>query len=224
MSTALYGGTFNPIHLGHLRAAEEVVEALGLERLLFVPSAQPPHKAGDDGDPIAPAAERVEWVRLAIEGNPRFALDPIEVERDGPSFLVDTLRAFGERLAPERPVFVLGSDAFSEMGGWREPRRLFELAHFAVMVRPPLRSGHLGDWLPDVVKDEVEIAPDGASGQHRRLGNQVRLVEIRGFDVSASDLRRRLREGRSVRYLLPERVRLAVLASGAYDTARCEGR
>jgi nicotinate-nucleotide adenylyltransferase len=216
----IYGGTFNPIHLGHLRAAEEAAEALDLERVIFVPSAVPPHKvaAGGCADPIAPAALRLAWVRLAVADNPRFAVDPLEIERGGASYLVDTLRALRARLAAEgaEPVFVLGHDAFAEMGLWRDPRALFELAHYAVLVRPPRRTGTLADWLPEVAKDDVELAADGRSGRHRRAGTWLRVVEIAGHDVSASDLRRRLREGRSVRYLLPEPVRMAVLESGIY--------
>lgn len=210
----VYGGTFNPIHLGHLRAAEEVAELLGLERVVFVPSATPPHKP--DEDDIAPASERCEWVRLAIDGNPRFALDRLEVDRGGASYLVDTLRALRAKLAPAELVFLVGSDAFAEMGAWRAPRELFALASYAVIARPPLRGGDLARWLPDAVKDDVEIAPDGQSGRHRSAGTWMRLVEIAGFPLSASELRHRLRQGRSVRYLLPEAVREAVLASGAY--------
>jgi len=217
----VYGGTFNPIHAGHLRAAEEVAEALGLARVLFVPSALPPHKADEPGDVIAPGAQRLAWVRLAIADNPRFAADAIEVERGGPSYLVDTLRALRERLraAGEEPVFVLGSDAFAELGGWRAPRELIGLAHFAVVARPPLRGGSLAAWLPAELRDLVELAPDGRSGRHRQAGTWLRLVEIAGLAVSASDLRRRLRDGRSVRYLLPEPVRAAILASGIYRDA-----
>jgi nicotinate-nucleotide adenylyltransferase len=218
----VYGGTFNPIHVGHLRAAEEVGEALGLTRVLFVPSAVPPHKAEEPDDPIAPGPERLAWVRLAIADNPRFAADPIEVERGGASYLVDTLRTLRDRLrdASEEPVFLVGSDAFAEMGAWRAPRELFGLAHFAVIVRPPGRGESLADWLPPEVRDQVELAPDGHSGRHRSARTWLRMVEIAGFDVSASDLRCRLREGRSVRYLLPEPVRTAVLASGIYRVRR----
>jgi nicotinate-nucleotide adenylyltransferase len=217
----VYGGTFNPIHVGHLRAAEEVAETLGLARVLFVPSAVPPHKLEDGGEVIAPGAQRLAWVRLAIADNPRFAADAIEVERGGASYLVDTLHALRDRLraAGEQPVFLVGSDAFAEMGAWRAPRELFGLAHFAVILRPPQRAGGLAEWLPAEMRDLVEIAPDGRSGRHRSAGTWLRLVEIAGFDVSASDLRRRLREGRSVRYLLPEAVRAAVQASGVYREA-----
>jgi nicotinate-nucleotide adenylyltransferase len=216
--TGIYGGTFNPIHFGHLRAAEDVAEQLGLDRVIFVPSAVPPHKETAAGDPIAPADLRLLWVRLAIADNPRFAADPIELERDGSSYLVDTLRALRARLLAEgsEPVFLVGHDAFAEMGAWRAPRELFALSHYAVFARPPLRVASLADWLPDVVKEDVAIAPDGRSGRHRTARTWLRLVEIAGHDVSASQVRRRLREGRSVRYLLPEPVRAAVLASRAY--------
>ena len=214
----VFGGTFNPIHVGHLRAAEEVVEALGLERLDFVPSARPPHKVEEGDDVIAPASDRLEWVRLAVAGNARFGVDPIEVEREGPSFLVETLQAIGLQTAPERPVFVVGRDAFQEMGDWREPRRLFELAHFVVMTRPPLQDGTLADWLPECARPDIDLSADGLSGRHRSAGTWVRLLAITALDVSASAIRARLREDRSTRYLMPDEVRRAVLASGCYWT------
>jgi nicotinate-nucleotide adenylyltransferase len=230
----VYGGTFNPIHVGHLRAAEEVAEALGLARVLFVPSATPPHKpqaasaraqraAGERSSPswngddaIAPATERLAWVRLAVAGNPRFGASAIEVERGGASYLVDTLRALRDEHAPDELVFLVGSDAFAEMGAWRAPEELFALAHYAVMLRPPLRVGTLATWLPDVVRGDFELAANQRAGRHRSAGPWLKLVEIAGFDVSASAVRELLRDGRSVRYLLPETVREAVLASGAF--------
>ncbi len=212
----IFGGTFNPIHVGHLRAAEEVVEALALERLIFVPCAEPPHKRTAAADPIAPAAARLAWIRAALADNPRFEVDPIELERGGPSYSVDTLRAIGSRTAPELPVFVIGQDAFLEVDAWREPETLFRLAHFAVMTRPPAAKGSLCDWLPEGLRDDFALAPDGLSARHRRAPSWLRVVEITALDVSASDIRRRLREGRSVRYLLPESVRTLVIESGAY--------
>lgn len=229
--TGIFGGTFNPIHVGHLRAAEEVAEALELTKVLFVPSAEPPHKREQA---LAPAALRLEWVRAAIEGNPRFEVDPLEVERGGASYSVDTLRILGERLAPERPVFIIGQDAFALLGSWREPETLFELASFAVMTRPrseaqlprtegrgsraglaPARTQRLADWLPEVAERCTELGDDDVA-HHREAGTWVRLIEISALEVSASDIRARLREGRSVRYLLPEAIRPAVLESGVY--------
>lgn len=215
----LFGGTFNPVHVGHLRAAEEVAEQLGLERMVFVPSAVPPHKGRRDGATIAPADRRLAWVRAAVADNPRFEVDPLEIERGGSSYSVDTLRAFHARRTAEPPVFVIGCDAFVEIGEWREPEALFALAHFAVMTRPPGGDGTLRDWLPKPLADAVELDADGRTGRHREAGTWLRLMEISALDVSASDIRRRLREGRSVRYLLPETVRRAVEQSGVYAAA-----
>jgi nicotinate-nucleotide adenylyltransferase len=212
----IYGGTFNPIHIGHLRAAEEVAEALALERVIFVPSAQPPHKHTSKEDPIAPAADRLAWVRMAIADNPRFEVDPLEVERGGSSFSVETLRTIGRKTAPELPVFIIGHDAFVDLGTWREPEMLLTLANFAVTTRPPAAKGSLAEWLPSIYEDEVEIARDGLAGRHQTAGTWIRLVEISGLDVSSSDIRARLREGRSVRYLIPEAVAEAIAQSGTF--------
>jgi len=211
----LFGGTFNPIHLGHLRAAEEVREALGLARVVFVPSADPPLKRGGP-ERIAPARERLAWVELAIQGNPAFAVDGLELERAGPSYTVDTLRVFAERLAPARPVFIVGSDAFAELASWREPKALLELVHFAVVTRPPARSGTLCDWIPPELAAELILAPSRQEARHRSAGTWLRHVSIRALDVSSTELRTRLSEGRSVRYLLPDPVLDAVVRSGLY--------
>ena len=212
---ALFGGTFNPIHVGHLRAAEEVCEQLGLAKLIFVPSANPPLKRGGP-ERIAPAALRLRWVEQAIAGNPTFAVDPLELARDGPSYTVHTLRIFAARLAPERPIFVIGCDAFAELAQWREPKALLALAHFAVLPRPPGGAGSLAEWIPPELAADLVLAPDGREARHRDAGSWVRRVPIRALDVSSTELRRRLSEGRSVRYLLPEPVLDEVLQSGVY--------
>ena len=209
------GGTFNPIHLGHLWAAEEVCEILGLERMVFVPSAEPPHKEGEHGV-IAPAKLRCEWVGRAIVDNPRFALDLLETERSGPSYSVDTLRSFADRLAPEKPVFVIGQDAFAEIETWRDPATLFRLAHFAVITRPPAGEGSLAEQLPARFAQYFDLDREAEIGRHRSAGTWIRWVRISALEVSSTEIRRRIREGRSVRYLLPEAVWREVISSGFY--------
>jgi nicotinate-nucleotide adenylyltransferase len=147
---------------------------------------------------------------------PALQRGPLELERDGPSYSVDTLRTLRKRDGEVETVFLIGLDAFAEIGSWREPEVLFELTHFAVFPRAARDPGTLADWIPDCVKGEIVLAPDGRSGRHARAGTWVRLLSIRPLDVSASELRARLREGRSVRYLVPDAVRRAILASGAY--------
>jgi nicotinate-nucleotide adenylyltransferase len=212
----IFGGTFNPVHLGHLRAAEEVVEALDLEQMLFIPSGEPPHKTARRGDPIASGAQRLAWVRAATAGNPRFAVDALEIERGGTSWSVETLRTIGRRIAPDLPVFVLGLDAFAEVGTWREPDALFQLANFAVISRPGAQAPAGEEWLPARVRAAFEPARDGRSARHRAAGTWVQRLEIAALDISASDIRARLRDGRSVRYLLPEAVWEDVVQSKVY--------
>lgn len=214
-TTGILGGTFNPVHVGHLRAAEEVREQLGLAQVRFLPSADPPLKREGPGV-IAPARARLAWVRAAVADNPAFEADGLELEREGPSYSVDTLELLAARLGPQPPVFVIGEDAFADLGSWREPERLLTLCHFAVMRRPPGRSGSLAEWLPRGLAEAFTWAPDGRHGRHREADTWVRFVPIRALDISATDVRRRIREGLSVRYLVPEAAREAVLASGHY--------
>ena len=218
----VFGGTFNPVHTGHLRAAEEVVEALDLERMVFVPSADPPHKTDLADDRIAPAELRLEWVQLAIRDNPRFEVDPLEIERGGASYSVETLRTIGERIAPEKPVFTIGQDAFVEIDSWREPEALFELAHFAVITRPPVARVSLTNWLPRCVRGAMDPDAGGRVAWHRRADTWIRLLDIPALDISSSDIRLRLRDGRSLRYLLPLAVAEAVEKSGAYRATQGE--
>ena len=213
--TGILGGTFNPIHLGHLRAAEEVAEALALARVLLVPSARPPHKPGRDADPLAPGAQRLAWVEAACAGNPVLEACDLEIARGGASYTVDTLRALAERSAPVRLVFIIGSDAFAELASWREPKQLFALADFAVMTRPGT-AGRLSDWIPGALRPDLELDPGGEAARHRATGGSLRAVAISALDISSSDIRDRVRLGRSIRYLVPEAVRRDILDSGVY--------
>jgi nicotinate-nucleotide adenylyltransferase len=213
----LFGGTFNPIHLGHLRAAEEVREALSLERVLFIPSAIPPHKQSDPNDPIASTEQRLDWVERAVAEHKDFSVDPIEIDRDGPSFLVDTLSAVREREAGQRStVFILGEDAFAEMGEWREPEALFALTDLAVMTRPPGLLRDLAERIPSIVKDAFEFSDGGKKAVHREARTTIELVPISALDISSSKIRERCRAGGSIRYLVPESIREAIEWSGRY--------
>jgi nicotinate-nucleotide adenylyltransferase len=213
----LFGGTFNPIHLAHLRAAEEVREALALERILFIPSAIPPHKKADPENPIATAEERLDWVEHAIAEHKAFSIDRIEIDREGPSFLVDTLQRIREREAGQRrTVFILGEDAFAEMGEWRDPEAIFALTDLAVMTRPPGQLRNLADRIPAVVKDAFTFRDNGTKAVHATAGTEIQLVSISALDISSSLIRERCREGRSIRFLVPETIRGRIEQSGRY--------
>ncbi|MAJ60342.1 MAG: nicotinate (nicotinamide) nucleotide adenylyltransferase [bacterium TMED88] len=213
----IYGGTFNPIHTAHLRAAEEVCEGLGLDRMLFIPSARPPHKS-DCGQHIASADLRFQWVQQALEGHPFFEADSIEKDRPGHSYLVDTLKALRERHDGQRLVFVVGQDAFSEMGTWRSPREIFSLVDVAVTTRPPKIEAALEAWLPACVHNDFDIDPLKQAATHRTSDTSIRLVPVTPLDISASRIRRAIRTGQSIRYLVPESIRQSILESGVYQT------
>lgn len=176
MRVGILGGTFDPIHLGHLRAAENAREALGLDRVLLVPASVPPHRP----EPASSALDRFAMVALAASGHPAFAPCDLELRRQGPSFTVDTLAALRESSPDDALVLIVGSDTYPEMAAWRERERLLGMCTLAVVDRP-------GEEPP-------ALAPG------------VRRVEAPGLPVSASDVRRRVREGRSVRYLVPDGV------------------
>lgn len=204
----ILGGTFDPIHFGHLRAAFELNELLDLESVLFVPAADPPHR----GRPLADAVTRLAMVRAAIEDQPGFIADDRELRRAGPSYTVLTLEEL--RLAHgARPlVLMLGMDAFLGLATWHRWRELLDLAHLAVAHRPgawPPVEGELGELLSArrvFRAAELANAPAGRIFVHP--GTQL--------DISSTDLRDALRAGKDPRYLMPEPVRRMIIAKGIY--------
>ncbi len=214
---AFFGGTFNPIHIGHLRAAEEVRETLDLERIVFIPSADPPHKQAGE-EVMAPAARRLAWVHAATAENPCFEVDSLELERSGPSYTVDTLQHFVDKGGEEhgRPLFILGWDAFAEMHSWREPERILALADLVIFTRPPFRPETFEGNLPPLIKGRAQLESRGTLARLADSPGILRLIPLTPLEISASEVRRRLRKGLSVRYLLPEPIHRDVVESGIY--------
>jgi nicotinate-nucleotide adenylyltransferase len=206
----IFGGTFNPIHLAHLRSAEEVREAQGLDRILFVPSATPPHKRKYG---LVSAEHRLAMVRLAIAGNPSFRVSTIEIDRPGRSYSVDTLRALRARMPGVAFVFIMGLDTFREIDTWKEYERLFALADLVVTSRPPLREPNLRRALPVAVR--AQFCYRTGHLEHR-TGNRVVFQRISGLDISASAIRQRLSRGFSIRYLVPPAVERYIRRNGLY--------
>ncbi|MCC7369022.1 MAG: nicotinate-nucleotide adenylyltransferase [Chloroflexi bacterium] len=194
----VFGGTFDPPHLGHLAAAQEALEAFGLDRVLFMPSERNPLKLNDQ---ISPTEHRVAMTTLAIEGDPRFELSRADLGGGGPSYTVDLL----ERMHQELPagadlVFITGMDVLHELHRWREPLRVLELARLIVVERPGQQT---------VSPESVDERLPGAS-------RRISIVETPGVAVSSTELRRRAAEGRSLRYLVPDRVAAYIRAHGLY--------
>jgi nicotinate-nucleotide adenylyltransferase len=198
--TGVFGGSFNPIHYGHLLLADEVQEALELDRVLFVTAPEPPHKPSTQ---LAPARDRHTMVELAVAGHPRLAASDLELRRPGPSYTVDTLDALG---IPRADLFlIVGSETFLDLLTWRMPRRVAELAQIVVVPR----SGSAFDPESAAVRKVVH-----------EIGREPRIVRATSLPISASDLRRRVREGRSIAYRVPDTVAAYIQAARLY---RAEG-
>jgi nicotinate-nucleotide adenylyltransferase len=186
VKVGILGGTFDPIHLGHLRAAENAREELGLGRVAFVPAAVPPHRAA----PVCSGRDRFAMVALATAGRAAFFASDAELERSGPSYTVDTLRAWQQERPGDDLVLLLGSDAYAELRSWREAEAVLGLCRIAVVARP-------GEAADVAVQDALRVGGPG-------------------LPVSSSEIRRRVREGRSVRYLVPDAVADYIEKRGLY--------
>lgn len=200
----ILGGTFDPIHYGHLRLAEELAEALEIEQVRLIPAGFPPHR----GHPRAEARHRLEMARRAVSGNPRFLLDDREIVKQGPSYSVDTLTALRAELPAGTPlVLFMGGDAFLGLTSWHEWRQLFELAHIAVAHRPGYSPAVWEDALPDALRKLLTTrrCEQGMELAETPAG-RIFLHAITQLDISASQIRDRCLRGRSLRYLLPESV------------------
>jgi nicotinate-nucleotide adenylyltransferase len=193
MRIGVFGGTFDPIHLGHLRAAETAREALALDRVAFVPAAVPPHRSR----PLTAAADRLAMARLAASSHPAFEVWDTELRRPGPSYTVDTV----ETLLLEHPadslVLVVGADTWPEMKGWRDPERLLSLVEVAVVDRAGMTC------------DAPVVPFRGALGVRQAAGPSL--------PISASAIRERVRQGLSVRYLVADVVADYIVRRGLYS-------
>ncbi len=205
------GGTFNPVHLGHLRAAEEVAESLKLARVIFIPAAKPPHKS--EGK-IVPFKDRYRMLELALGGNPLFELSDLEHRRPGKSYSVETLTQLASQLG-EALYFVVGLDAFLELPTWKSYRELFSLCHFVVVARPGYSPTSLDKMLQTQVSDKYSSDSQVQGFVHPSLYT-VYYREVTLLDISSSSIRDLLAIGCSVRYLLPEKVEDYIHQQGLY--------
>lgn len=206
----MLGGTFDPVHLGHLRSAVELHETLELDRVLMVPAHVPPHREA----PGVCATDRLAMLEAGIGDTPGLAADARELQREGPSYSVDTLAQLRTELGESaRLAMAVGHDAFLKLAEWHAPERLFDVAHVVVIERP----GHNAE-LPEALREllagrEVE---DAEALFAEPAGGVLRLALPSRMAISATDVRQRLHDGRSIRYLVPERVESFIHARNLY--------
>ncbi len=216
MRFGVFGGTFNPIHFGHLRAAEEVRQALELQSVMFVPSASPPLKSEE----LADIEFRFLMAAMAVATNEHFSISDMECRRPQRSYTVETARALRAEHPDAAIYFILGIDSFLELQHWREPEALTGLLEFAIIARPPMRFADLLD--SGFIEADAGDLQGLDRGEFRmrtarlRGGRDAALVAVTALDISSTGIRRRVREGSSIKYLLPERVESFIMSNKLY--------
>jgi nicotinate-nucleotide adenylyltransferase len=203
MRVGIFGGTFDPVHIGHLILAEQAREQAELDSVWFVPAPRPPHK---EETVLTRFEQRVEMLQLAIAGNPAFQIDELEKERTGPSYTADTLEQLKSRHLGDELVLMVGSDTLVELHNWHNPQRVVELAALAVMARP----GH-AVASAEKLRQDLKLPADAPL--------RFLTIETFLFDVSSHDLRRRIAAGRSIRYLVPRAVECYIHEKRLYRPA-----
>ena len=199
-SLAVMGGTFDPIHYGHLVAAEAVRETMEMDRILFIPSGQPPHKRGRH---VSSAEDRYQMTQLATKSNPFFEASRLEIDRGGNTYTVDTMTQLKEQYPDTKLWFITGADAFQEILSWKTPERLMELCHFVVVTRPGYEEALSGD---EALSAFIQA--------HRE---RICFLTVPAMEISSSDLRERIHTGRTIRYFLPAEVEAYIYAHGLYE-------
>ena len=202
MNIGVYGGTFNPIHFGHLRAAEEIYYKFRLSKVIFVPASQPPHKSSEE---IIDPNHRLKMTMLAITGNEHFSVSDIEVNRPGKSYSIDTIRELKRQNPEKNFYFILGLDAFLEINTWHKWKELFSETDFVVTSRPGSPKVARGRIIPQEIRKEFKFNAKENIFTNKS-GCRVYFAEVTHLDIAASAIRRMVREGQSIRYLLPRRA------------------
>ncbi len=191
----IFGGTFDPVHYGHLRSALEVKDIFGLREVRLVPSAQPPHRQ----QPVATALMRLDMLQLAIEHQPGLCIDACELERAGPSYMVDTLKLLQLEFNAEPLVLFIGSDAFNQLTTWYQWEQLFDTAHVVVMTRPGYKIEQLDAFFTArLTNDRTELAQNSAG--------KLYFQQVSQLDISATSIRNMIAEQQNPGFLLPDKV------------------
>lgn len=204
----IFGGTFDPIHYGHLRSAFELLQALRFSEVRFVPSADPPHQ----NSTFAPADLRYRMVEVAVSGQPGFVVDDCEFRRDGPSYTIDTLTAIREEHPDVSLCLITGMDAYLGLTSWHRWDELLNLGHIIVAHRP-------GWTLPDTGGLGELLAAHGTTSVddlHRSPGGRIYDHAVTQLEIASTDIRELIAEGRDPRFLMPDAVREVILETGCY--------
>lgn len=203
----IFGGTFDPIHYGHLRSALEVKDRFGLTEVRLIPCSQPPHRE----QPVATALMRLQMLELAIKNQPCLIVDTRELQRQGPSYMVDTLQSLQQEFKDRSLLLFIGADAFNHLTNWRQWRQLFDYAHIVVMTRPGFTIQNLDNYFKNRLTDNKTELADNKAGK-------LYFQQITQLDISATAIRRMIAEKQNPGFLLPDAVIAYIRQHKLYQT------
>lgn len=211
----IFGGTFDPVHLGHIKAAQEIRRILGLSKILFIPSFIPPHKNPTD---TTPSEHRLKMLELALDPYPYFEISTYELDKEGTSYTVDTLKYFATEEPGTDFYFIVGSELFETIDTWKNYNDLFELANFAVIERPGF-SEQDPPSLPLAIETDFRyyMSQDNVKIFKNKYSKEIAFTHIRGIRVSSTEIRHRMKAGESIKDLVPEEVESYIIRNGLYN-------
>ncbi len=225
MKIGILGGTFNPIHYGHLRAAEEVQEVFVFDKLLFMPSGKPPLKKPS----LIDAHYRYEMTKLAIKGNPFFDISDIEIKTKGASYSVETISKLTNKYKNAEFFFIIGIDVFLDLPKWKQPLRLMKLTNLVIVSRPGFCFTDLSSspYFPNIHKKTLREFDEGTRRRFSfslNTGKKAFLCKVTKLDISASRIRSLAKTGKNIKYLLPDSVESYIISHKLYKTKKLKVR
>jgi len=215
LKVGIFGGSFNPLHNGHLRAAEEVMEILDLDKVIFVPSSIHPVKNDMN---ILDAKYRLKMLELATRDDVGFDVSDVEMKRPGPSYTIDTLKHFANKYKNYKLFFILGTENLARIDTWKDYKELFKFSNFAVVIRPGFNFSNIKDIIPGVLAKQFKLSEktDNKTVYKHSSGNSLVFFKIKGIRISSTTLRKLVEKGKSIKYFVPDRVNKYILKNKLY--------
>lgn len=216
MRVGLMGGSFDPVHAGHLRAAEEISEKLKLDEVVFIPTLVSPHKSSET---MASPSHRFNMLNLSVKRNPRFRVSDMELRREPPSYTIDTLRALNESNPQNQHYFIMGCELFAEIDMWKDFSELFNYSSFVVLRRPGYDFADSTSPIPLALENDFRYSYNnrGMDVFAHKSSNELFFVDIAGIRVSSTEVRELAGRGNSLRYLVPREVEGYIAENGLYQ-------
>ena len=214
----LFGGSFNPLHYGHLRAAEEVKDIVNLDRIIFIPSSVHPVKKDKN---IIDPKHRLKMIRLATDDNEFFEVSDVEMKRPGPSYTIDTLKYYREKHKDYETYFILGTENLARIDTWKDYKELFNYSNFAVIYRPGFNFNRIEEIIPSSLSKQFRLYGDTEEMviYRHKSGNSLIFFKIRGIKISSTTVRNLVKKGKSIKYFVPESLNKYILKQNLYKGA-----